>query len=375
MPINAGPEFELAMEKYSAARTTKEKIQALQEAIKYMPKHKGAENLRAQLFRRLAELKRDLQKEKERKSGGGGIRIIPKDGFQAVLFGFPNSGKTYLLSKLTNAPVKPTEYPLATTEPTPGMLVADGGKVQLVEIPSYFEGYGESKMGRIGLATIRSTDAVALVIDLTQDPIRQVKTLVEFLRDEDIFLNKRPPNVRVERKYSGGYQFIGESFMEGDRRLYQDILQTYGIHNAVITFLEHTTPEEFMLAINESARFLPAILIGTKAEQAPKKHIDAFNAIPNVNKILFRNDDIDGTKRDIFKALGLIRVYTKPPRGKPSEEPIVLRAGSTVADIAERIFPNKEIKQARVWGSTRFPGQTVGLDYVLADGDIVELRV
>ncbi len=375
MPINASPEFEIAMQKYSSARTTKEKIAALREAIKYMPKHKGAENLRAQLFRRLAELKRELEKEKERKSGGGGIRIIPKDGFQTVLFGFPNSGKTFLLSKLTNAPVEPTDYPLATTEPTPGMMVAGGGKVQLVEIPSYFEGYGDSKMGRIGLATMRSTDAVALVVDLTRDPIEQVRMLVEFLRDEDIYLNKKPPNVRVERRYSGGYQFIGESFMEGDRKLYQDILQTYGIHSAVITFLERTTPEEFMLAINESARFLPAILVGMKADLADERNVRLFDSIPNVNKVVFDPNDLEATKMAMFKALGLIRVYTKPPRGKPSSEPIVLRAGSTVADIAERIFPNKEVKQARVWGSTRFPGQTVGLDYVLHDGDIVELRV
>ncbi len=375
MPINASPEFEIAMEKYSSARTTKEKLLALREAIKYMPKHKGAENLRAQLYRRLAELKRELEKEKERKSGGGGIRIIPKEGFQAVLFGFPNSGKTYVLSKLTNAPVTPTDYPLATTEPTPGMMVAGGGKVQLVEIPSYFEGYGDSKMGRIGLATIRSTDAVILVVDLTRDPIEQVRTLVEFLRDEDIYLNKRPPNVRVERRYSGGYQFIGESFMEGDRRLYQDILQTYGIHNAVVTFLEHTTPEEFMLAINESARFLPTLLLGTKADIAPQSHVHRFNEIPNVEKVLFDPVDVEKTKMSIFRGLGLIRVYTKPPRGKPSTEPIVLRKGSTVEDVAERIFPNKTIRQARVWGSTKFPGQTVGLDYVLKDGDIVELRI
>ncbi len=375
MPINASPEFEIAMEKYSSARTTKEKLLALREAIKYMPKHKGAENLRAQLYRRLAELKRELEKEKERKSGGGGIRIIPKEGFQAVLFGFPNSGKTYVLSKLTNAPVTPTDYPLATTEPTPGMMVAGGGKVQLVEIPSYFEGYGDSKMGRIGLATIRSTDAVILVVDLTRDPIEQVRTLVEFLRDEDIYLNKRPPNVRVERRYSGGYQFIGESFMEGDRRLYQDILQTYGIHNAVVTFLERTTPEEFMLAINESARFLPTLLLGTKADIAPQSHVRRFNEIPNVEKVLFDPADVENTKMSIFHGLGLIRVYTKPPRGKPSTEPIVLRRGSTVEDVAERIFPNKTVRQARVWGSTKFPGQAVGLDYVLKDGDIVELRI
>jgi len=32
------------------------------------------------------------------------------------------------------------------------------------------------------------------------------------------------------------------------------------------------------------------------------------------------------------------------------------------------------LKTARVWGSTAFDGQMVTRDYVLQDGDIVELR-
>ncbi|MDN5367077.1 MAG: hypothetical protein PWQ11_488 [Candidatus Diapherotrites archaeon] len=374
MPINASPEFEKAWERYSSARTTKEKIAALQEAIKYMPKHKGAENLRAFIYRRLAELKRELQKEAERKSGGGGVRLIPKEGFQAVLFGFPNSGKTYILSKLTNAPVKPMEYPLATTEPTPGMMDVKGGKVQLVEVPSYFEGYDESKMGRIGLATMRATDAIILVIDLTQDPIEQVKTLVEFLRSEDIYLNKRPPNVRIEKRYSGGFEFIGESFMVGDRKTYIDILHTYGIHSATVTFLERTTPGDFILAVNESARFLPTILLGNKAELADERNVKAFLSIPNVEKVIYRDDAMDEVKEELFEKLGLIRVYTKPPREDPSPEPVVLRKGDTVRDLAARVLRGKEVKHARVWGSAKFPGQVVGPDYELKDGDVVELR-
>ena len=374
MPVNASPEFERAWERYSSARTVKEKVAALQEAIKHMPKHKGAEKLRAFIYRRLAELKRELQREKERR-GGGSTQLIPKDGFQAVLFGLPNSGKTYLLSKLTNAPVRPTDYPLATTEPTPGMMDAKGGKVQLVEIPSYFEGYEDSKMGRIGLATLRAADAVILVVDLTEDPVRQVRELVEFLRSEDIYLNKKPPNVRIERKYSGGFEFIGDTFMEGDKKTYIEILQMYGIHSATVTFLEHTTPEDFILAVNESARFLPAVLIGNKADYAGAEHVERFLSIPNVDKLLFRNDKVEAVKEELFRALGLIRVYTKPPREPPSPEPVVLKRGSKVKDLAARVLHGKEVKQARVWGSSRFPGQIVGPDYELHDGDVVELRL
>lgn len=375
MPINASPEFEAAWERYTAARTTKEKIEALREAIKYMPKHKGAENLRAFLFRRLAELKRELQKEAERRSGGGGIQLVPKMGFQAVLFGMPNSGKTYILSKITNAPVEPTAYPLATTKPVPGMMDVKGAQVQLVEVPSYFEGYEDSKMGRIGLATMRATDAIILVVDLTQDPAEQLTTLVRFLQSEDIYLNRRPPRVKVEKKYSGGFEFIGKSLMEGDEKTYIDILQTYGIHSATVTFLEKTTPEDFILAINESARFLPAVIVGNKVEQAPQKNIDVLKSVKNVPVLLFENGKEEAFKEQLFDALGLIRVYTKPPRGKPSPQPVVLKRGDTVADLSRIVLQGKEAKAARIWGSARFPGQMVGADYVLQDGDIVELRL
>jgi ribosome-interacting GTPase 1 len=33
------------------------------------------------------------------------------------------------------------------------------------------------------------------------------------------------------------------------------------------------------------------------------------------------------------------------------------------------------LRYARVWGSAEFPGQPVSKDYVLQDGDIVELHV
>jgi ribosome-interacting GTPase 1 len=35
----------------------------------------------------------------------------------------------------------------------------------------------------------------------------------------------------------------------------------------------------------------------------------------------------------------------------------------------------ENLKAARVWGSASFDGQMVGRDHVLADGDIVELRI
>ena len=78
----------------------------------------------------------------------------------------------------------------------------------------------------------------------------------------------------------------------------------------------------------------------------------------------------------IYSMLGIIRVYTKEPGKKPSEKPLVLPRGSTVADVARRIHKDflRRFRYARVWGkSVKFPGQQVGLDHQLCDGDVVEI--
>jgi ribosome-interacting GTPase 1 len=35
----------------------------------------------------------------------------------------------------------------------------------------------------------------------------------------------------------------------------------------------------------------------------------------------------------------------------------------------------QQLKSARVWGSSAFDGQKVQRDYILHDGDVVELRI
>jgi len=82
--------------------------------------------------------------------------------------------------------------------------------------------------------------------------------------------------------------------------------------------------------------------------------------------------------KELFKFFDLIRVYTKEPGEKPEmERPIILKRKSTILDAAKEIhkdFANK-LKFARVWGSSRFPGQRVEKDHVLQDKDIVELHI
>jgi hypothetical protein len=85
----------------------------------------------------------------------------------------------------------------------------------------------------------------------------------------------------------------------------------------------------------------------------------------------------DELKKQIFENLDVIRVYTKRPDEKPAERPLMLRRGSTVADVARDVHKDfaRNLKFAKVWGSTKFSGQRVPRDYELRDKDVVELHL
>lgn len=92
----------------------------------------------------------------------------------------------------------------------------------------------------------------------------------------------------------------------------------------------------------------------------------------------FSDGDILLIKKILIKNLELIRVFTKTPRGDiDKDKPFVMISGSTVQDIAKQIHKDlyTNLKYARVWGSARFSGQQVSGDFILKDGDIVELHM
>jgi len=87
---------------------------------------------------------------------------------------------------------------------------------------------------------------------------------------------------------------------------------------------------------------------------------------------------LDDLRNVIFGLLDVVRIYTKPT-GKRADlgAPYTVRSGTTALDFAGLVHKDfaKNFKHARVWGSSKFDGQLVSADYVLHDGDVVELHV
>ncbi|MEW6222848.1 MAG: GTPase [Candidatus Hadarchaeota archaeon] len=379
MPTNVSPEYIKAEQKYQQARTIEEKIAATEELIRAAPKHKGTEKLLSTLKRRLAKLRRELEEKRERRSGRGGGQpfAVKKEGAaQVALVGMPNSGKSTLLRMLTSAKPEVTDHPFATTEPVPGMMQFEDVQIQLVEIPAIVEGSSVGRgLGAKPLSAARNADVVALVIDSSSNAVRQARTLIEELETAGVRLNKRPLAVSIERRPAGGVEIKGGGFVDGGEEEVKKILISHRIHNAFVIVEEPVTADEFEGVLEEASVYRRAFFIVTKSNSrgAAESLSREFRDFP----IILSSSEPGKVKAEIYSGMNLIRIYTRRPDEDPAKRPLVIPKGSTVSDVAGAVHRDfkESLKFARVWGSTRFPGQQVKRDYILSDRDIVELHL
>ncbi len=381
MPANLPPEYFKAEERYLQARTLEERILATEELIRLAPKHKGTEKLLRMLKRRLAKLRQELRTKQGRRVGRGGPSFaVKKEGAaQIALVGAPNSGKSTMIHQLTAARPKIDNYSFTTRQPLPGMMQFEDVQIQLVEVPAVIEGSSLGKgLGAQPLSVARNADAIALVVDASMEPIEQVRILINELEAAGVRLNQQPPKLSIQRRATGGIEVRGAGAFEGDEAELKRILQKHRIHNALLTIDEPVTTEDLEELLDESLVYRRAFILLTKCD--PSDAAEKLKLLEREFEGRFRTIDTQGVgerlKRAIFENLDLIRVYTKRPDEEPAKRPLVLPKGSTIFDVAGAVHKDfaKELEFARVWGSTRFPGQQVPREYALQDKDIVELH-
>ncbi len=383
MPTNLPPEAQVAEEKYTKATTLPEKIKALQEFISKIPKHKGTEKLLSVLKTRLAKLKNELENSKKIKKSSSRKTNIPKEGAaQIVLIGLTNTGKSTLLHALTGADAKIADYPFTTKEPELGMLNYEGVPIQLIELPAIFNGLTNSATGPTIISIIRNSDAIIILIDLSENPYEQWNTIISELDKNSIKINKTPPAVKIKKTGSGGLNFIGLQYFKGSKEDLIELLREACVHNATVHFHDYVTLTDFSEVLDERVVYRPAIIVASKGDlegsatnyELLKKHLAGVAEIVPIS--VNKNIGLELLKNKIFTALNIIRIYTKDSDNEVASKPLVLKKGSTVRDVARRLSVKfiKEFKYAKIFGpSAKFPGEKVGLEHELADKDIVQI--
>lgn len=326
MPANLTPQYYEAEKRYKIASTPQEKVEALEDMLSVMPKHKGTDKLRAELRTKIAKFSAEAQKRPVVGKKGSLLYYVPKEGAgQLALVGLPNAGKSQLLSALTDATPDVAAYPFTTQMPLPGMMKFENVQMQLVDIPAVTSPQADSWLGNV----IRNADLLLIVVDLTQEPLAQMESVLERLAKFRIRIREEPdadPTFRTIRKK---VLIVGnKSDLEGAEAGYLGLASEYG----------------------------DVRIVRVSAKEG---------------------DGLDDLGPAIFEAMDVIRVYTKAP-GKNADlnEPVVVSRGSTVEDVAESVHRDflRTLKYAQVWGSGKFDGQKVKRQYVLQDGDVVELH-
>lgn len=159
MPTNPGYEYVNALEQYQKTKTDQEKLKVLQLMYQTAPKHKSSEKLVSDIKNKISKLRNKLAKEKSTKKGLFQKFSIKKEGAALIcIVGPTNSGKSTLLSKLTNASPKIAPYEFTTKQPIIGIIDYHGIKLQLVEIPAIVPNFKETENGPSLLSILNNSD-------------------------------------------------------------------------------------------------------------------------------------------------------------------------------------------------------------------------
>jgi ribosome-interacting GTPase 1 len=327
MPANLPPQYFDAEKNFREAKDPMEKIAALEEMLAIMPKHKGTDHLRAELRGRIAKLTQLAAK----KSGARRASMaIEKEGAaQVAVIGLPNAGKSQLVATITNASPPAAEYPFTTHSATPGMMEFENIKIQMIDTPPLAPQAIQFWLPPL----LRKADALLLMLDLGQDPLGQMESIIAQLEKMRIVL--------------GGDSGTGE---EPEFTLW---------HQKALIICNK-------LDLDGAAQNFEAL----KDKYEGQFPVIAISARQGTN--------LEELKAKIYEVLDIIRVYTKVPGSKPDfTDPIVIARGSTLADAAAEVHKDfaANMKYARIWGSGKHDGVMARRDHILEDGDIIELHL
>ena len=347
------------------------------------------------------------------------------------IVGLPNVGKSTLFKALTKKEVLIANYPFATIDPNVGIVevpderldtLADFSSsakkvpaiVEFVDIAGLVRGANKGEgLGNQFLANIREVDAVVYVVRSFEDPnIHHVESRVDPKADIEILttelmlkdlesVEKHLKKVLKDARGGSKEAVVESEILENIQKGLEDGVMAYktlkefsGVEqkNAaekVQKELQLLTAKRGILLMNSSngEGQAPELLDFPTLAMNIREELDGAGFSPDERKELgLAPANLPSLIRLAYETLSLITFFTT---GEDETRAWTIRQGALAPEAAGVIHSDFEEKFIRAdvipwdvlldqesWASARSTGvmQTVGKDYVMKDGDVMEVR-
>jgi len=362
--------------------TIEEQIKELEEQIANTKYNKATEAHIGKLKAKIARLTAEDEKRRSSKGPTKGFYVKKAGNATVALVGFPSVGKSTLLNQLTGAKSEVGAYHFTTLDVVPGVLEYNHAKIQILDMPGLIKDASRGKgRGREVIAAARSADVILLVVDIFNP---NMDVLLRELYNAAIRLDQVKPDVVITGAGQGGILVKPTvKLTKIDVETIKDMTAAYGHINATVVVREDINVEQMLDVLAGNRVYIKCVMGINKVDLAKPGQLEAvqemhkdYVKVPVSAATGFGMEDL---KQTLYETIEMIRIYLKP-QGKEADmvEPLIVKKGNTVGEVCEvihRDFRNN-FRYAMVWGnSAKFPGQTVGLDHVVEDEDVLSIIV
>ena len=350
---------------------------------------------------------------------------------QIGIVGLPNVGKSTLFKALTRNPVDINNYPFCTIEPNVGIVKVPDERLQklsdmsqtekivpavveFVDIAGIVKGASEGEgLGNKFLANIREVDAIAQVVRVfDNDNITHVHNKIDPLGDIEVINTEliladmetvAKTESRIEKEVRGNKKGADKQ-LEVVKKI-KATLEAGKLANETAGLEEEMKEEKAKLIIREMSLLTmkPFLYVFNVADPAQKLE-ENLEKLPHIKlDIKIEEELIDmseeeaaemGLKSEIGKlvvaAYDLLGLQTFLTTGKQETRAWTIKKDSTAPEAGAAIHTDFQEKFIRAdvimwdklleigsWGKAKELGavKTVGKDYVMHDGEVVEFKV